>query len=285
MNGKILVVGATGNIGRTLVDALVEKGESIKAASHPDDPYPQQNNVEAVPFDFYNPETFPAALEGVDRVFTICLPKELDSDKNINPLVDQAKAAGVKHFILVTAMGVEHAGEDLGYRRAELHLIASGMDYTILRPGAFTQMVLADFILRDIKNRSGIYLPAGDGNIAFIDARDIAAVAAKALTEDGHVGKEYTLTGDKAIGFSEVAKILSGVAGRLIDYAIIPEDELREKIEKKGGYPGPIEFLGIMFQAMRDNEFAQIDPTLPELLGRAPLTFEQFAEDHKINWK
>jgi len=285
MNEKILVVGATGNIGHHLVELLVKKGKQVKAASLPQDPYPQQNNVEVVSIDLYKPETFDSALKGVDKVFAICLPKELDSDKNINPLVDRAKAAGVTHFVLVTSMGTEHAGEELGYRRAELYLIASGLDYTILRPGWFMQMMLAEFLLSDIKESGRILMPGGDGKTAFLDARDIAAVAAQALTADGHKGKEYTLTGDKAINFNKVAQIISKAASRPIEYVEISDDDLRKTVIEKGGYPGPIEFVDVIFKFFRTGDFAHVDPTLYRLLGRNPISFEQFAMDHVNFWQ
>lgn len=280
MSGRILVVGATGNIGRPLVESLAAKGERVRAASHPEDPFAAQDNVEYVPIDLYKPETFDSALEGVDKVFSICLPKEVDADKNINPLVDRAKAAGVTHFVLVTSMGTEDAGEELGYRRAELHLIASGLEYTILRPGWFMQMLLAEFLLSGIRERNAIFMPAGDGKTAFLDARDIAAVAERALTEEGHKGKEYTLTGSQAIDFTEVARIISKTASRTIEYVEISDDELREKALAKGGYPGPIEFIDIVFQFFRSGDFAHVDPTLSRIVDRDPISFEQFAQDH-----
>ncbi|HRV96460.1 MAG TPA: NAD(P)H-binding protein, partial [Anaerolineae bacterium] len=178
MSHKILVLGATGNVGSALVKFLVEKGEQVKAATrHPAD-YPPTGNVEPVALDFERPDTYASALVGVDRVFAITKTADIHADKTLNPLIDQAKAAGVAHIILMTAMGVDQAPEDVPIRRVELHLINSGVDYTILRPNWFMQNFSPGFLLPMIQQGGTFYLAADDTKTSLIDARDIAAVAA-----------------------------------------------------------------------------------------------------------
>jgi uncharacterized protein YbjT (DUF2867 family) len=285
MDNKCLVIGATGSIGSPLVQYLVEKGESIKAATRTPENYLAQTNVEPVYFDYDKPETLTSALERVNRVFMITKPNDPEPDKTLNPFIDKAQRAGVRHIVLVTALGVERAGDELGYRRVEKHLMASGIDYTILRPGWFMQSFISGFILSTIKQRNSIYLPAANAKISLIDSRDIAAVGAAALTEAGHKGKEYTLTGGEALNFVEIAEILSQVTQCPIEYVNVSTEELNKIVSEVGGYPGPLEIMERFFQSVRKGTFALISPAVSEVLGRDPINFEQFVRENATLWK
>jgi uncharacterized protein YbjT (DUF2867 family) len=287
MSEKILVLGATGNVGRPLVQYLVEKGESVKAAIYP--PELEESHaapgVEAVPYDYYQSETHALALQGVNRIYMISKDTDIDPDKALNPFIDRAKAVGVKQIVLMTGMGVERASDKLGYRRLEKYVMASGMDYTILRPNWFMQIFKTPFILATIKRHGSISLPAGHGKLSFIDARDIAAMAAQALTEERHRGKEYTLTGGEALSFAEGAEIISKVTGRTIHYCESSIDDLQKVISEVGGYPGPLDQMERMFYTVREGWVATIDPSVREVLGREPITFEQFVRDNATVWQ
>lgn len=285
MNNKCLVIGATGSIGAPLVQYLVEKGESIKAATRNPDNYIAQTNVEPVYFDYDKPETLTSALEKVNRVFMITKPNDHEPDRTLNPFIEKAQFAGVRHIVLVTALGVEQAGDELGYRRVEKHLMASGIDYTILRPGWFMQSFISGFILSTIKQHNRISLPVADAKISLIDSRDIAAVGAVSLTEEGHKGKEYTLTGGTALNFVEIAEILSQVTQRTIEYVNVSTKELSEIISEVGGYPGPLKLMERFFQSVQKGNFALISPAVSEVLGRDPISFKQFARENATHWK
>ncbi len=285
MMQKVLVIGATGNIGHTLVKLLAEKGEAVKAATRHPHTYPAQAGVEAVAFDYDQLDSYATVLSGVDRVFAI--PKNADpvAQETLNPFIDAAKAAGVKHFVLSTAMGVDQAPPELGYRQVELHLINSGLDYTILRPNWFMQNFNPGFILPMIQAGGAIYLPAGDAQVSFIDTADIAEVAAKILTEPGHAGREYTLTGGAALSHADAAVIISTAAGREVHYVSIPDQAMREALTGAGWRPGQVELMLGLFGGVRQGWSAPVVPILPDLLGRAPLTFEQFAAANAEAWR
>ncbi len=149
MSNKILVLGATGKVGQTLVQLLAEKGEQVKAATRQPAAYPAQPNVEAVAFDQDQPQSWSPALADVDRLFLLSAKAgDLQPDQTLNPLIDAAKTAGVRKIVLMTAMGVEQA-EGVGLREVEKHLIASGVNYTILRPNWFMQNVTLGFMRRE----------------------------------------------------------------------------------------------------------------------------------------
>lgn len=285
MSHKILVVGATGNVGSSLVEVLVKKGEQVKAGTrHPAD-YPPTDNVEPVAFDFDQPETYAPALVGVDRVFAITKTADIQADKTLIPLIDQAKAAGVAHIVLMTAMGVDQAPADVPIRRLELHLINSGIDYTILRPNWFMQNFSPGFLLPMIQQGGAFYLAADDSKTSLIDARDIAAVAAAALTEEGHAGREYTLTGGEAFTYSEAAAILSEAANREINYVAIDDSAFRDALASAGWEPEQVGFFADLFYIVRQGWVAPVSPAVSEILGREPISLQQYALDYVEAWR
>ena len=287
MHDRILVLGATGNVGGQIVRELAAKGIPVKAAVYPPElpAYRSVPGVEAVPYDFYQEETFAPALAGVQRLYMMCKDDESAPDLALNPFVDQAKAAGVEHIVLMTGIHVDKAPDTVGYRRVEKHLMASGVAYTILRPTWFMQIFQTPFVLATVKQRNGIYLPASDGKVSFIDARDIAAVAAAALSEEGHAGQEYTLTGGESLSFADVAAAIAKATGRDIRYVDSSLEELRQLVAEVGGWPGPIEFLDLMFKTVRSGAVEAVYPTVRGVTGRDPITFAQFAHDHAAIWQ
>lgn len=287
MNKAILVLGATGNVGAQIVRDLVAAGQPVKAAIYPPEltTYQPLPGVEPVPYDFYQPETFGPALTDVKRLYMMCKDDESAPDKALNPFVDQAKAAGVEQIVLMTGIHVDKAPDTVGYRRVEKYVMASGIPYTILRPTWFMQFFQTPFIRATVKERDGIYLPASDGKVSFIHAHDIAAVAACALTEAGHAGQEYTLTGGEALSFADVAAAIAKATGRSIRYIDATIDDLRQVVAEVGGWPGPIEFMDHMFRTVRSGAVEPIYPTVQTVTGRMPLTFAEFAQANAAVWQ
>ncbi|MCB0164604.1 MAG: SDR family oxidoreductase [Anaerolineae bacterium] len=285
MSHKILVLGATGNVGSSLVEFLVKKGKQVKAATrHPAD-YPSTDNVEPVSLDFERPETYAPALVGVDRVFALTKTADVQADKTLTPLIDQAKAAGVTQIVLMTALGVDQAPEDVPIRRLELHLINSGIDYTILRPNWFMQNFNPGFLLPMIQQGGTFYLAADDAKTSFIDTRDIAAVAAVVLTEEGHAGKEYALTGGEAFTYSEAAAILSEAANREINYVAIDDGAFREALASAGWRPEQVGFFADLFYIVRQGWVASVSPAVAEILEREPISLQQYAFNYAEAWR
>ena len=273
MSNKILVVGATGNVGRVLVPLLVAKGESVKAATRRPATY-DTPGAEPVAFDYERPETFAPALEDVGRVFFLARSADTVADKVCIPFVDQAVAAGVRHLVFMSAMGVEE-DEEILHRKIELHVMATGVAYTFLRPNWFFQNFSPSFILPMIQKDGTIRLPAADARVSFIDVRDIAAVAALVLTEPGHERQSYTLTGGEALTHHEVAKLISAAAARPITYVPISDNDLRNASPD----PGQSEIAIRFFQEMRKGFTAPVSPDVAHLLRRPPITMAQFVAE------
>jgi uncharacterized protein YbjT (DUF2867 family) len=283
-----LVTGATGKTGSEVVKGLVARGETVKAGAHTPEKatelFGAHAGVQVVPLDFGRPETFDAALAGVDRIWLLAVTGETAPDQALMPFVDRARSAGVRHIAYMTARGVEQA-EDNPMRKVEHYIERSGVPYTFLRPSWFMQNFSSGFIAPMILGMGGIFLPAADAKTSFIDARDIAAVGIAALTEPGHAGKAYALTGGQAHTYGEAAEILSRAAGKPIRYVGLSEDEFSGSLAAQGWQPGQIAMFAGLFQGVRQGWAAPSSPDVASVLGRAPITLEQFAQDHAAIWR
>lgn len=280
----ILVTGATGNVGSEVIRYLVQDGANVRAAILPTQKprAPFDGRVETVPFDFGDPATHAPALDGVTKLFLMRPPAISDTRRYIDPVIAQARASGVSQIVFLSLLGAEknpvvpHAG-------IEKSILASGVPYTFLRPSFFDQN-LSTTHRADIKEYGQIYVPAGNGKTSFIDVRDIAAVAAKTLIEDGHANKAYPLTGDVALDYAQVAVIFSGVLGRRITYPNPSIPAFARRMRQRGlnwSYIGVM--IGI-YTTAKLGLAATVMPDARTLLGRPTITMQQFVQDYRDCW-
>ncbi|UUZ84845.1 NAD(P)H-binding protein [Paenibacillus sp. P26] len=268
----ILVTGATGSVGREVVRLLHKDGFRVRALSRNPVKANFPAGVEGAAGDLMKPETLQAALDGVEMVFWM-LP--LTADFNFPRM---ARQSGVRHIVLLSAATVEMGAENA---IARLHLNAeqavqeSGAAWTFLRPNGF---MTDAFRWKDsIRSESIVRVPFGDLRIPIIDSRDTAAVAAKALSSDGHEGKIYTLTGPEPLTRRQQVRILGEVLGREIGFETIPDDIAREHMLRLM----PAEMVDALFDLSKQGpRFSAVLPTVEEVTGRAPRTFKQWAIDH-----
>ncbi|MBW4439501.1 MAG: SDR family oxidoreductase [Pleurocapsa minor GSE-CHR-MK-17-07R] len=278
----VLVTGATGNVGSEVVLALAGKANIRAAVTDVEKAKGRlPPGTEAVRFDFEDASTFAGAFAGVDRLF-LMRPPHISDPKVIAPSIEAAKAAGVKQIIFLSLQGAE-SNSIVPHAKIEKLLLTCGVPYTFLRPSFFMQNLTGQH--RDeIRQRGEIFVPAGRGRTSFIDARDIAAVAALALTEDGHENKAYTLTGSEALTYDEVAQILTEVTGRPVRYA--NPNLVRFVLQKRReglAWGFVIVMAGIYLTAALGRADGLTDE-VPRLLGRAPITVRQFVQDYRSVW-
>jgi uncharacterized protein YbjT (DUF2867 family) len=230
--------------------------------------------------DFLKPETLMPALEDVSKVFllTPISPQQVPQASN---MIDAAKESGNEPRIV--RLSVHQASHEAPARNSRQHaqiedeLASSGLPYTLLRPQSFMQNTL--MAAPTVASEGKIYQPFKDGKLGMIDARDIAEVAAKVLTEEGHEGKVYTLTGPAAISFYEVAEVLSEVLGKEVSYINIPLDAAK-KAMLSGGIPEwNVDTLIEYAKAHSEGYSDFTTEDFERLMGHPSTSYKEFASD------
>ncbi len=283
MGDKILVTGATGTVGSQVVKQLKEKGASFRAAAH--SPASAEklkgDGVDSVLMDFSKPDTLQESLDGIDSLFFLSAmtPDFVEAGGNV---IDSAKKAGVTRIVRLSGLGADaEPGIKLSrlHREVEKMIESSGIAYSFLRPNSFMQNY-SNMYAQTVKTQNAFYLPHGDAGMSLIDARDIARVAVKALTEDGHEGEAYELTGPDAISNAEIAEILSTLTGRKINYVDVTEEQAKNGMKEAGMPDWFIEMLMELYAINKAGYTAAVSPTVETVTGNKPISFRQFAEDH-----
>lgn len=285
MAEKIVVTGATGNIGYYVVKELIEKGAKVKAAvTNPSSVKAPLNkfDCEFIEFDFLKPETFESALFEVDRIFLIRPPQLAKPKRDMMPFLETAKAKGIKHIVFVSLLGVEK-NPIVPHRKIEDMIRALEIPYTFLRPSFFMQNLNTTH-QEDIKLRDELYMPVGKAKTSFIDTRDIALIAANCLVEDIHFNKSYTLTGSEAVNYYQVADILTEVLNRKISYKNPPTLKFRQTLIRRGTKKEFANVMTMLYIMTKLGTAELVTGEAERLLKRRPITFKQYAEDHKHYW-
>ena len=279
----IVITGATGTVGSALLREL-PAGE-VRALMRDT---AKAGALEARGFDvaigsFDDPASMRAAFAGSDRLFLLSPPGTEDMVGQQVAAVDAARSAGVRHVVKLSSIGAEEertaAGIIRAHRRIEAHIERSGLAFTHLRAHWFFQNELGN--AASVAAQGAFWAPDVT-RITAIDTRDIAAVAARVLTEDGHEGAAYTLTGPQALGYSDVAAALSDVLGRTVRWNEVTLEEARSSMVDAGLPPAlAAGFTEIMARYREGGVTARVSPAVEEILGRPPRSFAQFAADHR----
>src|SRR3989475_7775697 len=277
----IVVTGATGHIGNELVRLLAEKNVPVRALTRDPRRARSMRGVDWVRADLADADSLPRLFRGADRMFLLTSNSDDMRALQVNSIV-AARAAGVAHVVKGSALGAsDHSKSPIGKAHYEVEraLQESGIAWTILRPHVFMQNFLdiAPTIAREGRIRS----PSGDGRIPFIDTRDIAAVAAVALTAPGHEGKKYVLTGPEALSYGDVARIIGKAVGRPVEYVAESLEEARERLVRAGAPPWMIDSaLALAAYQRAGGPTAEISRTVQEVVGRPPRTLARFVQDY-----
>ena len=279
MTSATVLLTGTGTIGREVAKCLAADGASTRAGVRDRTKARKQfgDEIELVAFAFEDKRLFTDALEDVEKVFLLppLMPNQVEVT---NAFVDAAQRAGVQHIVKLSAIGVGTETFTAGEWHAanERHVRNSGLGFTFLRPNSFMQNFINYFPPRD----GVIYLPWGNGKASFVDARDVASVAARALTNEAHKNKIYTLTGPAALSIDEVARTLSHVAGREIEYVDVPESTARDAMLKAGMAEWQVDLLMELHEINKQSRWSTITSDVQEIIGKPPIAFREFACDH-----
>ncbi|NUP81902.1 MAG: NAD(P)H-binding protein [Nonomuraea sp.] len=265
----ILVTGASGKSGRRVVSQLRARGLLVRAASR---------NGEHV-FDWTDRGTWDAALEGVRSVYIV----QLDGTRLVRPFVERAVRHGVRRIVLASGRGIDLPGyaQDSsgvleGLVDSESAVRESGLEWTISRPGWFAQNFSEGFFA-DAVRAGELRLPAGDGAATFVDAEDIAAVVAAALTEDRHAGQIYELSGPRAVTLAEAVATISEAIGREVRYVPLSVQDHVAELVQQGWPPADAESFTDVIEPLRSGKDEYVSDGVQRALGRPPRTFAEFA--------
>lgn len=284
MASRILVTGATGTVGTNVVRELSKRGVSLRACVHTASKADKirEANVEIFEVDYSDRSTIEAAFRGIESLYLLTpfVPGQVEI---ATLLVDIARKAGVRHIVKQSALGADSPSPiTLGvlHRRAEVYIEESGIPYTFLRPNSFMQNFI-NFQGATIKAEGKIYLPLGEGKVSYIDARDIARVAAEVLTNSTpHTGKAYNLTGPEAIPAARVAQIFSNAIGRPVVYVDTPVEAARRSMLEAGLPDWTVNSLMELYRLDKTGGASGVTDAVEKITGSKPATFEKFASDH-----
>lgn len=277
----ILVTGGTGAVGGELLLLLSQAGVSSRALSR--NPHKAQTmpGITWIAGDLARPETLTMPFKGAQKLFLLTSYYEEMIELQHNAIV-AARAAGVTHVVKVSAFAAsDHSRAPVGrwHYQVEKELEESGIGWTILRPHHFMQNLLAQapYIVKD----STLYSASGDGKIPYIDARDIAAVAFVTLTQPGHLGKKYVLTGSEAISYRQAAEIIGAAIGKTVRFVDESPEQARARRVQEGLPPAVIESaLAIAAYQRAGGKTVTITTTVDDLTGRPPRTVAEFVREH-----
>ena len=277
----IVVIGATGNVGKHVVTELSNRGLPVRVVSRDEQRARENvpNTVEVVQANLTNELEARAALQGATKVYLATNgPDQLVAETNV---IHAARAAEVQQIVRISVIG---ASSNHFVAIARVHhqldqvLADSGIPSTTLRPNWFMENFFGS--TDSIVQQGAIYGTAANGRVAFIDSRDTAAVAVHALLEDKHIGKDYHLTGPEGLTFAEAAQRLSEGSGRAITYVNLSDADFHGALVG-AGVPGSFADLYLQINRnARENNLAVVTNTIETITGRPARTLATFAHDY-----
>lgn len=279
---KILVTGASGNVGSYVVNELIALNENVVAAGTNVSKLKEKfgDKIEPVYFDFTKPETFDEALKDVDRVF-LMRPPHLGKPEDLYPFIEAVKKHQVELLSFLSLMGVEN-NPIPPHHKIEKYIEKCEIPYAHIRPGFFMQNISGVHSVEIVK-LDQIFVPAGKSKTSFIDAADIGLAIATVLHEaKAHRNSTFTITGPEALSYDQVAEVLTKVTGRNITYTRPSYLKYRNyylknrKLEKSY-----VNVTVALYFMTRMGTAKAVTDEFYRLTGKRPRTFEAFARDHK----
>jgi NAD(P)H dehydrogenase (quinone) len=280
----ILVTGATGNLGGTVIDSLLQKGIQANQISVlvRDKAKAESLTVKGITLkvgDYNDYASLVSAFSGVDKLLLVSSSDMNDrSSQHVNA-VRAAKEAGVKHIIYTSFQRKNETNSPIqaisqGHLDAEKEILTSGMTYTILQNGLYADIL--PWFMGEKLFETGIFLPAGEGKAAFTVRTDLAEAAANILAEDGHENKTYQTATNETNSFYDIASILTEWSGKKVEYTTAPLEVFNETLTKAGAPAQVIWMFGGFSQAIKEGEFDFTDNDLETLLKHKPTSVKDY---------
>ncbi|WP_223637687.1 NmrA family NAD(P)-binding protein [Corallococcus sp. EGB] len=280
---RILVIGAAGNTGRSITQGLTAEGFTVRTATR--EPRPPVAAAEHVRFDWADPSTHGAALEGVDRMYALAPALVDDPSTLMLPVLEQGLAGGVRRVVLLSASIVPEEGPGLG--QVHHFLRTRAPEWSVLQPSWFMQNFAAPGHTHGASlRRDGTLVTAtGHGRVGFVDAEDIAAVGVRALADAKPHDTAHVITGPQALSHDDLAAILSRVSGRSIRHVHATPEEATRRHQDSGMPEAYARFLTMLDMRIRDGAEDRVTDTVQRVTGRPARDFESFARARLDVWR
>jgi uncharacterized protein YbjT (DUF2867 family) len=281
---EILIVGGTGKIGSELISLMTDEGTSLRVLVRQESigKLHKNENLEVVYGDLSELNKLEIALSDIKQVFLLTRDQVHQGELESN-LIEQAKTAGVEKIVKSSAFaaGLEPpVGYGITHAKSEKVLMASGLEWAILRPYMFMQNLLELSAL--IKSPGLMPLPLGKAGIGLIDARDVALVAKTVLSEKTHQNKIYELTGPHVLNMADCANIISEILGRSVRYRSPPYWFAGLIMRLQGASAWDIGMRKQLFKMIREGGEAKVTADFEEITGQKPRSIEDFIRDHRM---
>ncbi|RCV52917.1 NmrA family NAD(P)-binding protein [Marinitenerispora sediminis] len=261
----ILVLGGTGKTGRRVAAHLSERGHPVRALSR----------STGQRFDWHDTSTWDAALRDVRSAYVV-EPGTADAPETVRAFAERAAAQGVQRLALLSFRQVEEP-EHAHYRAIEQAVRDSGAGWTMLRPDWFAQNFSEDFFREGVL-AGGLRLPTGDGAVPFVDAEDIAAVAAAVLTEDGHDGRVYEITGPRLLTLADALAEIARAGGPAARFTHVEAGDFRADLGRQGWPAEAADVVTALLDGIRRGRNASVSDGVRQVLGREPADFADYAK-------
>jgi uncharacterized protein YbjT (DUF2867 family) len=282
---EIFIMGALGNVGLEVAGTLQEMNVPFRAGDLDPEKIMQQlgSDIQAVKFVLGDETTYAPAFSGIKKMFLMRPPQISNVKKYIFPAIDAAIQAGVEHFVFLSLIGIEQ-NKFVPHYKVEQYLVKLGVTYTFLRASFFMQNLNTTH-RAEIRDRSEIYIPAGNSKTSFLDTRDIGQVAAIALTQAGRENNAHDLTGGEALDYYQVAAQMSEELGRKIVYRSPGLFSfVRQKV--KEGTPLPYALImAFLYHNTQKGMAATVNQEVERLTGRKPFSLRQYIRDYREYWQ
>lgn len=270
MSGLVLVTGASGKTGRSLVSQLEQEGVAYRAATR---------GAER-PFDWTDPATWEPALDGVGALYLVAPPTV---DDPYSKMIEFLKVAGPRRLVFLGMASLPAGGPAHG--QVHQWLKDNSDDWAVVAPSAFMQNFAEGSHLATIRGEDAIYSNTADGRVPFISAGDIAAAAFALLTGPAGRNREFLVTGAEALSYDQVAEQIGRARGRPVAHVRISTEELAARFIQRGLPEMTARFLAAGYETIAAGAHAQISDDYGDLTGRSPVSFEAFAKANAAVWR
>jgi len=282
MKNKILITGATGNIGKEIIKLLKAKNANFVAGITDGETI---EDVETVIADFADKASLEKAMQDIETLFMV-LPNHPDMLKWGENIIDAAKNSGIKHIVRSSGSLADIDSDLLIEQllaKTDKYLIESGINHTFTAPSFFMQNFI-NFFAADYK-AGAIYQPAGDGKISWTDVRDIAAVNVEVLLNPGkYLGQRLTLTGSESLNYEESVNQMNELLRKETKYIAVPNEAAIQAMKDIKFPPFIVDLMISLNESIKQGHGAETTDTIEKVLGRKAITFSQFIKDNKEVW-